>query len=55
MSGGGPLIDLGVHVLDLALYLMGEPQVLSASASTFAEHAQQQHFVRGTTGDAVKG
>jgi predicted dehydrogenase len=35
-SGGGPLIDLGVHVLDMALYLMGEPTVRTVSASTYA-------------------
>ena len=37
MAGGGPLIDLGVHMLDMALYLLGEPKVLSVSASTFSE------------------
>lgn len=37
MSGGGPLIDLGVHVLDMALHLLGEPEVLTASASTYNE------------------
>lgn len=37
MAGGGPLIDLGFHILDLALYLMAEPRVVTASASTFAE------------------
>ncbi len=37
MSGGGPLIDLGVHVLDMALHLLGEPEVLSVSAATYAE------------------
>lgn len=37
MSGGGPLIDLGVHILDMAMYLLGEPRVLSVTASTFAE------------------
>lgn len=31
LSGGGPLIDLGVHRLDLALWLMGYPQVVSVS------------------------
>jgi predicted dehydrogenase len=37
LSGGGPLIDLGVHILDLALHLLNEPQVETVSASTFAE------------------
>jgi len=37
MSGGGPLIDLGVHVLDLALYLMGNPKPVGAYGSTYAE------------------
>jgi predicted dehydrogenase len=29
-AGGGPLIDIGVHVLDLAWYLMGRPQPVGA-------------------------
>ena len=37
MAGGGPLIDLGVHVLDMALYLLGEPEVEAVSAATYAE------------------
>jgi len=36
MAGGGPLIDLGVHVLDMALYLMDEPEAVTVSAATFA-------------------
>jgi predicted dehydrogenase len=36
-SGGGPLIDIGVHVLDYALHLLGEPRVLSVNASTYSE------------------
>jgi predicted dehydrogenase len=35
-SGGGCLIDLGVHMLDLALWLMGNPRVLSVNAATYA-------------------
>jgi len=31
VSGGGPLIDIGVHVLDLALWLMGFPKPVSVS------------------------
>lgn len=33
-SGGGPCIDIGVHVLDLALWLMGNPHPLSVSGTT---------------------
>ena len=36
MAGGGPLIDLGVHLLDLALWLLGHPRPLTVSASTYA-------------------
>ena len=34
-SGGGPLIDLGVHRLDLALWLMGYPDPVAVSGSTY--------------------
>ncbi|MGW9415532.1 Gfo/Idh/MocA family protein [Arthrobacter cupressi] len=37
LAGGGPLADIGVHVLDYALHLLGEPKVLAVSASTHAE------------------
>jgi predicted dehydrogenase len=37
LAGGGPLIDLGVHVLDMAMYFLGEPNVLGVSASVYAE------------------
>ncbi len=36
LSGGGPLIDLGVHVLDLALWLMGNPKPVSVMGSSYA-------------------
>jgi predicted dehydrogenase len=38
MAGGGPLIDLGVHRIDLALWLMGYPRPT---------------WVMGTTSDAI--
>lgn len=34
-SGGGPLIDLGVHMIDLSWYLMGKPRPLSVSGNTY--------------------
>ncbi len=34
-SGGGPLIDIGVHVLEMAHYTMGSPTPVSASADMF--------------------
>ena len=37
LAGGGPLADIGVHVLDYALDLLGEPEVLAVSASTYSE------------------
>jgi predicted dehydrogenase len=40
-AGGGPLIDLGVHVLDMALWLMDNPFVKSVSGATFAKIGPQ--------------
>ncbi|GAQ16942.1 oxidoreductase [Oceanobacillus picturae] len=34
-SGGGPLIDLGVHVIDICWYLMGKPKPVSVSGNTY--------------------
>lgn len=37
LAGGGPMMDLGVHMLDMALHLLGEPLARTVSASAFAE------------------
>ena len=36
-QGGGPLIDIGVHILDLTLYLMGHPKPISASGKCYTK------------------
>ncbi len=35
LQGGGPLIDIGVHVLEMTHYTMGSPKPVSASADMF--------------------
>ena len=37
MSGGGPLIDIGVHLLDIAWWLAGKPNPIAVSGATYAE------------------
>lgn len=34
LSGGGPVIDLGVHIVDITRFLMGNPKPISVFAST---------------------
>ena len=43
-SAGGPVIDLGVHVIDLTRYLMGKPKALSVFASTENKLKNRPHL-----------
>ncbi len=38
-SGGGPLIDLGVHMIDLTVWLMGNPRPVSVSGCIYKKFA----------------
>jgi predicted dehydrogenase len=39
LSGGGPLIDLGVHMIDLAIWLMGNPRPVAVSGAAYTKFA----------------
>ncbi len=41
-SGGGPLIDIGVHLLDIAWWLAGKPNPVAVSGVTYAEFGPRQ-------------
>jgi predicted dehydrogenase len=48
-SGGGPLIDIGVHMLDLSLHLMGGAKPVSVFGTTYAEFGPKRKGI-GTWG-----
>lgn len=43
-SGGGPLIDIGVHALDLIVWLMGSPTAVSVSGSVYRKFGHRPDF-----------
>lgn len=46
-SGGGPLLDLGIHKLDLLLFLLGFPKVLSVDGIAFEGIGRREGSERG--------
>lgn len=52
-SGGGALIDIGVHGLDSAIWLMGNPKPVSVSAIMNKVHADE--FGSSESSGALKG
>ncbi|MDC3412174.1 Gfo/Idh/MocA family oxidoreductase [Aquibacillus sp. 3ASR75-11] len=43
-SGGGPLIDLGVHMIDICWYFMGKPRPVSVSGNTYKKLGNRSHI-----------
>jgi predicted dehydrogenase len=50
LSGGGPVFDIGVHVLDLAYWYLGAPEPVSVSAFVDTKLAQRSDLT-GSWGD----
>ena len=47
LSGGGPIIDLGVHVIDFTRYLAGSPKPVSVYAAAFDNIGNRPHLKNG--------
>ncbi|MDP4133077.1 MAG: Gfo/Idh/MocA family oxidoreductase [Bacillota bacterium] len=54
-SGGGPIIDIGVHPLDLTRYLMGNPEPVSVSAVSFDKLHEERAQLKTIAGWMPKG
>lgn len=44
-QGGGPLVDLGVHIMDAVLYLMGFPKPTAVSGAAYTKFGRRQGLV----------
>ena len=44
-SGGGPLIDIGVHIMDLVMWLMGHPKPVSVTGKVYQKFGKKSATV----------
>jgi predicted dehydrogenase len=58
LAGGGAAIDLGPHIIDSLLYMLGEPRVVAVSAVTYGELGRagygamdNSNYTQGSTGE----
>ena len=51
-SLGGPLIDIGVHVMDLAVWLMGCPRPVAASGKVYRKFGDREDLCNGEWGES---
>jgi predicted dehydrogenase len=63
LAGGGPLLDVGVHVLDYSLFLLDHPRIEAVSAATYDllasagfgfDHKSTKTSVAGSSGFDVE-
>lgn len=45
LAGGGALIDIGVHAIDLALYVLGFPRIVGATGLSRSEFGWRSEYV----------
>jgi predicted dehydrogenase len=50
ISGGGPLVDIGVHVLDLIVWLMGCPKPVAATGHAYTMFGNRKDAAAGDWG-----
>lgn len=53
-SGGGPMMDIGVHMIDLCRYLAGNPKPVSVYAAAF-DHLKDMHVLGAKADWVIEG
>lgn len=51
-SGGGPVYDLGVHILDMLFWLMGNPKVQAVSSMTYTKFGNRNEGLATSLADS---
>jgi len=51
-SGAGPVYDLGVHIIDLLFWLMGNPKVLAVSSMTYTKFGNRDEGLATSLADS---